>query len=136
VKTLEDTLKRRAALDQPARTWGGRVFYCEPPREIKGKWRTFAYKMINTLIQGSAADNTKEAMIRYDEIKKDGELDLQIHDELLGNAPKSKAGFRSEMKLLREAMESVEFDVPMLTDGEAGPTWGQMQDYNDMREAA
>jgi hypothetical protein len=33
-------------------------------------------------------------------------------------------------------MESVEFDVPMLTDGEAGPTWGQMQDYNDMREAA
>jgi len=136
VKRLEDSLRRRASLDKPARTWGGRVFYCEPPREIKGRWRDFAYKMINTLIQGSAADNTKEAMIRYEAVKQDGEIDLQIHDELLGNAPKNPKAARAEMKLLREAMESVEFDVPMLTDGETGPTWGQMKKYDDMREAA
>ena len=136
VKRLEDTLRRRAALEQPARTWGGRVFYCEPPVYLEkyDRWRTFEYKMINTLIQGSAADNTKEAMIRYDETAKDGCLDIQVHDELLGSA--DEGAFDSEMRLLREAMESVEFDVPMLTDGESGPTWGQMVKYNDMREAA
>ncbi len=134
VEDMERALRRRGALEQPVTTWGGRVFFCEPPKMIDGKLRTFEYKMINTLVQGSAADNTKEAMIRYDETKKNGEMVLQVHDELLCDVPKRAA--RSEMLLLREAMESVEFDVPMMTDGEIGPTWGQMEEFNDRRSAA
>lgn len=134
IQRLERLLRRRAALDEPFHTWGGRVYYCEPPMEIKGQWRTWEYKMINTLIQGSAADNIKEAMIRYSEVAKHGTLLLQAHDELAVHAPKKAA--KPEMKILRDAMESVEFDVPMWTDGEWGPTWGQLRDFKETRRAA
>jgi len=138
VKTLMDNLRRRAALEQPIRTWGGRVYYVEPPVEIIDKisklprLQTFEYKMINTLIQGSAADNTKEAMIRYHEDpRRQGRMLLQVHDELVMTG--RREGFDAEMSLLREHMESVEFDVPMRTEGEWGPTWAQLSPYNDQR---
>jgi DNA polymerase I-like protein with 3'-5' exonuclease and polymerase domains len=134
VDRLEKALRKRARLDEPFRTWGGRVYYCEPPKVIDGVFRTFEYKMINTLIQGSAADNTKEAMIRYDEVAKEGETLLQAHDELLVHTEKKAA--KEEMGILRDAMESVEFDVPMWTDGKWGPTWGQLRDYKETRRAA
>ncbi len=134
IKDLDRELKKRAALDLPFRTWGGRVYYCEPPKEIKGRWRTWEYKMINTLIQGSAADNTKEAMIRYFSEAKDGGMLLQAHDELVVDAPKKAA--KQEMRILRDTMESVEFDVPMLTDATWGPTWGQLRSFPEMRRAA
>ena len=134
IQKLERDLRKLAALNEPFHTWGGRVCYCEPPKEVKGQWRSWEYKMINTLIQGSAADNTKEAMIRYHQVAKDGRMLLQVHDELLIMA--LRRTMKAEMKILREAMESVEFDVPMLTDGEWGPTWGQLQKFEEVRKAA
>jgi DNA polymerase-1 len=130
INTLENVLRRRAMLGQPMRTWGGRIYYCEEPGYSK-KFRremTFEYKMINTLIQGSAGDCTKEAMIRYDEVKKHGRLRLQVHDELLASC--SKRAAKSEMKLLRSAMDSVEFDVPMKSEGDWGPTWGSLTPFD------
>jgi len=120
IKDLSEGLRDRAARNQPLRTWGGREYYCEAPREIElpngaKKTITFEYKMLNTLIQGSAADNTKQAMCNYAEIAKDGELDLNVHDELLAECPK---GARvPEMRRLRDAMADVAFDVPMLSEG-------------------
>lgn len=136
LKDLEDELKARASRNEPIKTWGGRVYWVEEPRysEKFGRVMSFEYKMLNTLIQGSAADCTEEAMIRYDDIKKDGRLHLQVHDELVAGMEKKAA--RSEMKLLREAMESVEFDLPMLSDGKVGPSWARAKDFNDQREAA
>lgn len=115
LKRLTDDLKWRGRLDNPILTWGGRVYHVEPPRVIKGHTRTFEYKLLNVLIQGSAADCTKQALINYAETTKTGKLTLTVHDEIHAEVP-VKDRVR-EMKLLQDAMDSVKFDVPMRSDG-------------------
>ena len=81
----------------------------------------FDYKMVNKLIQGSAADCTKEAIIRYNRVKNDlAKIVLNIHDQITISVP-SKL-FKHEMWLLKTAMESVEFDVQMLSEGSISST--------------
>ena len=36
-----------------------------------------------------------------------------------------------EMRVLREVMASVEFDVPMLSDGKVGDTWGDLKKFKE-----
>ena len=115
LKRLTDDLRWRGRLDEPILTWGGRVYHVEPPRVGRNQTRTFEYKLLNVLIQGSAADCTKQALVNYASTTKTGQLLLTVHDELMAEVP---AGDRvREMKLLREAMNDVKFDVPMLSDG-------------------
>jgi len=127
VAVLERKVKHLGASGNAIRTWGGRIYYTEPPKIIDGEERTFEYKLLNYLIQGSAADCTKQALINYDSIKKDGRFLVTVHDEINISAPKRAA--KSEMKLLREAMEGVKFDVPMLSDGKSGESWGALTKY-------
>lgn len=126
IKEIQDDLKTRARNELPMRTWGGREYFVEPPKMVKGERRTFDYKLFNYLIQGSSADITKEAVLRYNETKKDGRLLLTVHDQLLACAP--KAAWKSEMTLLKEAMEGIALDVPLLSDGEYGYRWGQLKE--------
>lgn len=126
IKDLIDDLNLRGKSGVPMRTWGGRLYYAEPPRLVKGVFREFNYKLINYLIQGSAADQTKEAMLRYDRMRKHGRFMLSVHDELLICAPKK--AWKSEMRLLKEAMEDMPgIDVPMVSDGEVGYRWFEME---------
>lgn len=136
IRTLQQSLTALADANEPIYTWGGRRYYCEPPKEItegyrKGQLQTYEYKLLNLLVQGSAADATKEAMLRYDATgwneDDKGPLLLQVHDELDALAP---AGLRKEaMKVLRECMESIELDVPLLSDGSASRvSWDQVED--------
>lgn len=129
LSAMQRDMKVRAKNNEPVRTWGGREYYCEPPIIAKGRVMTFEYKLVNVVIQGSAADCTKEAIIRYAAVKhKDTRILLQVHDELLLSVPKAIA--RTEMEVLRKAMESVEFDVPMLSDGKSGTkSWAEMKPY-------
>ncbi len=128
---LIDDLQDRADNDLPIRTWGGRVYYCEPPFIDKfGRTRTLEYRLINTLIQGSAADVTKEAMIRYVESKNyqrhGDELFLTVHDELLAGITDAKRT-NEALETMRTAMESIECDVLMLSDGKhSRKSWGEM----------
>lgn len=133
LKGLSDALKQRARLDQPIKTWGGRQYFVEPPKwsEKDNRWLSFEYKLLNYLVQGSSADVTKESIIRYDAIRKDGRFILSVYDENDIEAP-AKA-MKAEMLRLREAMMSIEVDVPLLSDGEVGPTLG---DLEDLREPA
>ncbi len=81
--------------------------------------RAFTYKAMNRLIQGSAADMTKEAMRQlWDE----GFLPhLQIHDELDFSVEN-----KEQEKRIKEIMETcVEISVPVLVDVETGPSWGE-----------
>jgi len=135
LRALEQELSRRGKAGEPLRTWGGRLYYCEPPgwsHRFK-KHMTYEYKLLNYLIQGSAADCTKEALIRYHEHpKKVGRLLVTVHDEINVSGPDS------EMAVLKEAMESVgvggsnrwgtemRFDVPMLSEGKVGVNWGSL----------
>jgi len=124
-------LNRRGRRNEPIYTWGGREYYVEPPRFINGHRRTFEYKLLNVLIQGSSADCTKEAAIRYDDLRhEDANLLLLVHDEFVGSAPKKL--LRREMTALREAMTSVEFDVEMLSDGKWSDVgWGHLTKYEE-----
>jgi DNA polymerase I-like protein with 3'-5' exonuclease and polymerase domains len=128
---LDREIKFRGRSGQAVKTWGGRLYYVEPPKMIGGELKTFEYKLLNYLIQGSAADCTKEAIIRYDEIRKDGRFLVTVHDECNISAPKK--AIKQEMLVLRKAMESVEFDVPMISDAKYGPTWGDLKKLEEKR---
>jgi len=134
VKQLSQDIQRHSKRGDPIYTWGGREYYAEPPKIVKGRKRDFHYKLLNYLIQGSAADCTKEAMIRADKPlrKLGGRIVLQVYDEIVAEVPLDKID--EGMRVLREAMESVEFDVPMLSDGKVGKrSWGQAVKYKDKR---
>lgn len=128
---LEAEVKQRARSGGFVRTWGGRRYFVEPPVTVNGQLRTFEYKLLNYLIQGSAADCTKEALIRYESLRKDGRFMVTVHDELNISAP--RRAVREELLRLRQAMESVEFAVPMLSDAKAGLTWGELKSVKEKR---
>ncbi len=126
LKGLSDNLKARARAGQPITTWGGRQYYVEEPRwsEKESRWLSFEYKLLNYLVQGSSADVTKESIIRYDEARKEGRFMLSVYDENDIDVPKK--ALKSEMLILREAMMSIEVDVPLLSDGEWGENLGAL----------
>lgn len=127
IRRLQSELKYRGSAGMPLRTWGGRHYYCEAPKIINGKYRRFEYKLLNYLIQGSAADCTKDALIEHNKVKETAVFLTSVYDEVNVSAPKEDVA--REMKLLEEAMLSPKFDVPMLSDGYTGPNWGTLGDY-------
>ena len=80
----------------------------------------------NAPIQGTAADIIKIAMVRVrDRLKNEGlssRLILQVHDELIVEAPENEAKRAAE--ILREEMENaVVLSVPLIADANIGKTW-------------
>lgn len=130
LKEMYGDMRRRFLANEPIRTWGSRSYYCEPPKMINGRRVTFDYKMLNVLVQGSAADCTKEAVVRYHDAKpSEHKMLINVHDELLCAVPAKDV--ERGMKVLRGSMESVEFDVPMLSEGKWSATnWAEMKDYD------
>jgi DNA polymerase-1 len=127
---MYDEMRVRATSNRPIRTFGGREYYCEPPKYKEGKVLTYDYKMVNLLIQGSAADCTKESLIRYHANKNHAaKIVLNVHDQITVSVPKNI--IHREMQVLRESMESIEFDVKMLTEGSLSATnWDELTDYD------
>lgn len=126
---LEKEVKKRGASGLNITTWGGRHYYAEPAKMVAGHMKTFEYKLLNYLIQGSAADITKQALINYDKIKKHGRFLITVHDEINISCPKEHA--EEEMALLRQAMESVKLDVPLLSDGKMGKNWAELKKFKE-----
>ena len=89
--------------------------------------RSFAERTaINTPIQGSAADILKIAMIKIDAKLKAENMEatmlLQVHDELVFEAPKTEIPRLKE--LVEQTMaEAVELQVPLKADSSYGDTW-------------
>jgi DNA polymerase I-like protein with 3'-5' exonuclease and polymerase domains len=127
LKSLQEDLTRRGKTGVPLRTWGGRLYYAEEAKYIEKRGRicSFEYRLLNYLIQGSSADCTKEALIRYDTEKKHGRFLVTVHDEINICVPPKAA--KAEMRLLFDVMRSVEFDIPMLSDGSMGDSWGSLK---------
>lgn len=128
--SLEKEVKATVKRGEPIVTWGGRLYYVEPPKYVEkyAKKMSFEYKMINYLIQGSAADATKEAVLRFyyhKKRKKDWRFIVTVYDEINICAPKNEQ--KEAMKLLKDCMESIEIDVPLLTDGKVGKSWGDLE---------
>jgi len=82
--------------------------------------RAYTYKALNKLIQGSAADMTKKAMI---ELYKEKIIPhIQVHDEL-------DISVNHNSDKIKEIMEeAVSLEVPNKVDYESGPNWGTIKE--------
>jgi len=139
VKQLMDSVMKRAQDSGKIRTLLGRLcrFHLWEPNQFgihkslpheealrehgPGIRRAYTYKALNKLIQGSAADMTKKAMI---ELYKEKIIPhIQVHDELDISVKDDK-----ESKKIVKIMESaVELEVPNKVDYESGENWGKIK---------
>ena len=81
---------------------------------------------VNTLIQGTAADIIKVAMVRAHDALRDAGLKtrliLQIHDELLFEAPEDEVEQATEI-VTREMERAFPLDPPLAVDVGVGKNW-------------
>ena len=139
VKMLSEAVSRRADDSGKIRTIGGRLchfdlwephgFGIKKPlnhadalREHgPGIKRAFTYKALNKLIQGSAADMTKQAMYA---LYQEGIIPhVQIHDEL----DISVSSVQESERIIRIMEEAVRLEVPNKVDYEKGESWGDIK---------
>ena len=139
VKQLMDAVMRRAQDSGKIRTLLGRLcrFHLWEPNQFgihkalphdaalmehgPGIKRAYTYKALNKLIQGSAADMTKKAML---ELYKEGIIPhIQVHDEL--DISVKNPDHAQKIKSIME--EAVELEVPNKVDYESGPNWGTIK---------
>jgi DNA polymerase-1 len=81
---------------------------------------------VNTVIQGSAADMIKIAMVRIQK-RIDTEhlpikMILQVHDELVFEVPAAEAEKHAKW-ITDEMADAITFDVPIKVDTTCGPSW-------------
>ncbi len=137
VKQLMDNVMQRAQGSGKVRTLLGRLcrFHLWEPNQFgihkalphdaallehgPGIKRAYTYKALNRLIQGSAADMTKKAMIN---LHKEGITPhIQVHDEL-------DISVSDNANKIIEIMENaVKLEVPNKVDYEYGPNWGKIK---------
>jgi DNA polymerase I-like protein with 3'-5' exonuclease and polymerase domains len=136
VKQLMDAVMRRAQDSGKIRTLLGRLcrFHLWEPNQFgihkalphdqalmehgPGIKRAYTYKALNRLIQGSAADMTKKAMIN---LHKERIIPhIQVHDEL-DISVKDNEDVRDIIEIMQNA---VSLEVPNKVDYESGPNWG------------
>jgi len=138
VKRLMNSVSHRAQKRGQIRTLLGRLcrFHLWEPNQFgmhkalpfeqavqehgPGIRRAYTYKALNKLIQGSAADMTKKAML---DLYKEGVVPhIQIHDELDISVESD-----SQAKKIIEIMENaVTLEVPNKVDYESGKNWGDI----------
>jgi len=138
VKMLSEQVSRRADDSGKIRTIGGRLchfdlwephgFGIKKPlphadalREHgPGIKRAFTYKALNKLIQGSAADMTKQSMLA---LYQEGVIPhIQVHDEL----DISVESPEQAEKIIKIMEAAVELRVPNKVDFEEGTNWGDI----------
>lgn len=89
--------------------------------------RARAYTALNRVLQGSAADMLKMAMLKcYDQglFTETGVPRLTVHDELDFSNPGGKEKYFKEIKHVFE--NAIKVRVPLLVDVERGPDWGHV----------
>lgn len=126
VRDLMEEVKARGKRGASVLTTGGRSIFAEESKA--------AYKLLNHLIQGSAADITKESIVRWHAVKEPGDKFLAtVHDE--NNISADAGTWERSMRRLAEAMYSVELDIPLLSEGFVGKTWGAVEAIDETGEA-
>lgn len=130
VATWIESTKEQALKEGLVRTAWGR---CRSIPELESPNKQFQAQglrvAVNTVVQGTAADLMRRGMVRlHRSLKRDGlraRLLLQVHDELLLEAPPEELARASE--LLREAMEGADdlgpLGVKLAAEVRSGRNW-------------
>jgi DNA polymerase-1 len=132
VQALIERVLDDAANQQFVTTILGRRRKIEGVRNAKSRaksrqWNNLPERTaVNTVIQGSAADLIKQAMINvYRRLRREkvaARLLLQIHDEPLFEAPQGEIDMLAT--LVRDEMQNAfTLDVPLKVDVKSGPNW-------------
>lgn len=84
------------------------------------------YKLVNYLIQGSAADLLKKGLVDAWKagVFKVLKLHAQIHDEIVFSIPDTKEGYEACVKLKECMVNAYPLRIPLGVDTEIGPDWG------------
>jgi DNA polymerase I-like protein with 3'-5' exonuclease and polymerase domains len=99
--------------DQPVKT----LKIAKGRYKNKALFRAFTSKALNRLIQGSAADQAKVAMVNA--YKAGFDMRLPVHDEI--NAMVSSEQESKQLATIME--EAIPLNVPVVADIDLGPTW-------------
>lgn len=127
IQSFLDSVLDFARANGYVQTLFGRRRAIEGVREVRKGQLTLAERMaVNTVIQGTAADLMKLAMLRvYARVKREklqSRLLLQIHDELMLECPPEE--IETVKRLLEEEMTSAwSLSVPLKVDVEVGKEW-------------
>jgi DNA polymerase-1 len=128
-----EKVKESAREEGLVRTMHGRIRRISDINSRNRNAREMAERMaVNTVVQGSAADLMKKAMIKVCAVLSGGGAKglgaktlLQVHDELILEAPSGSAG--EVARLVRETMESAEeLIVPLKVETSTGVNWGEL----------
>ena len=150
VKDLSDAISRDGAAFGYIKTFGGRrcrfnkweiaewsagkftppmskpdaeaAYFDKYPEATKANIRrAYTYKAVNKLIQGSAADMTKQSMV---DLYKEGIVPhIQVHDELDISIEK---GSNQHKKIIEIMENAVKLKIPNKVDYESGNNWGEI----------
>lgn len=123
---MEETVAFGKEHGYVATMWGRRRYLPElssSNRSLRGFGERVA---MNMPIQGSAADIIKIAMVRvYDRLEAEGmraKLILQVHDELIVEAPDDEAE-RAKVIVKEEMERAAQLTVPLTADAKVAATW-------------
>lgn len=134
IRDTMQAVQNAAKIQGYVKTIGGR--YQHKPKPVfdpaTGKVNDFLYKMLNKLIQGSAADILKFALHKA---YKAGIFDvltfhITVHDENVVSIPYNKTGTEAavELKYIMDNSFKEQLLVPMKACAEVGPNWGYWSD--------
>jgi len=127
VRRFLDETTKQAKKDGFVRTWMGRRRSLPDLNSRNRVLRQAAERMAtNTVIQGTAADLIKKAMVEIDRILEASDLEatlmLQVHDELVFETTREAQAALST--IVRDCMEGVaDFSVPLTVDLGVGENW-------------
>ncbi len=127
VREYMERIKEQAKNDGFVTTLHNRIRYIPELKSTNYMTRAFGERVaLNTPIQGTAADIIKLAMVRvHRRLEAEGlkaRLILQVHDELIVEAPKSEA--EQVKRVIKEEMEaSASLKVPLVADASSGSSW-------------
>ncbi|HEV2765560.1 MAG TPA: DNA polymerase, partial [Pyrinomonadaceae bacterium] len=127
VRRFMDEVPEKARETSTVRSLYGRIRPIPTINDRNGQIRARAEReAINMPIQGTASDIVKIAMLKVDEaLRREGlrtRMVMQVHDELLLEAPADEAGRAAEL-LRREMSTAVELDVPLEVEVGVGDNW-------------
>ncbi len=131
--TWQQETKAEAARRMCSETWLGRRRYLPSIKSDNWTQRSFAERCaLNTPIQGTAADILKLSITRILEALSERpwmQPILQIHDELTFIIPEEKLSEAVDfIKFCMEEKPFEEFDLPLIAEASAGPTFGTMEE--------
>ncbi|MBI4352303.1 MAG: DNA polymerase I [Candidatus Omnitrophica bacterium] len=138
VKEFLESLVEKARKEGFVSTAFKRRRYIPEISSRDARLKSFAERTaINAPIQGTASDIIKIAMRRIaGRLEKEGFLSkmiLQVHDELVFEAPREELG-RLVPMVVQEMQGAVSFKVPLQVSVKAGPNWLEMEEISPSRE--